>query len=297
MVVEKIGSLFEWTDFPPFEAYGVEPWWLDNWLKSGKLTRKTYLSLAARIGIGFQRRLADIRAAERYAREEAVHDYVEAETAGAARVLLDAKPFAEVGEFLAVFAEGQQRLRRPMLAIVGGTNLGKSVLAASILRRLAGTLGVKGFMEVTVEGSPHLDMGGFDHRLHAGVLLDGVGDTKFLKHHREVLQGRAKQCKGGQSATNVYAFSYCLARRGVVATFDLSATSLDAFTEDHWLSDRRNVIVLRLSEQAYIDPKGEKLPPIGRARPGPAAPASPPVQPPAKRRLPRLPVTLPTLPP
>lgn len=297
VVVEKIGSLFEWTDFPPFEAYAVEPWWLDNWLKSGKLTRKTYLELVARIGIGFQRRLADIRAAERYEREEAVKDYAEAESAAAAGALLESKPFAEVDEFLAHFAEGQLRLRRPMLAVVGGTNLGKSVLAASILRKLAGTLGVQGFMEVTVEGSPHLDMGGFDHRVHAGVLLDGVGDTKFLKHHREVLQGRPKQCKGGQSATNVYAFSYCLARRGVVATFDLSATNLNAFTEDHWLSDRRNVIVLRLSEQAYMDPTDEKLPPIGLSRPSAAVPASPPVQPPAKRRLPRLPVTLPTLPP
>jgi len=46
---------------------------------------------------------------------------------------------------------------------------------------LGAILMVSGFMEVTVEGSPHLDLSGFDHRVHAGVLLDGVGDAKFLK--------------------------------------------------------------------------------------------------------------------
>ena len=94
---------------------------------------------------------------------------------------------------------------------------------------------------------------GFDHRHHSGVLLDGVGDAKFLKAHRETLQGRAKVCKAGQSATNVYAYGFCLARRGIVATFDLGAKNLQAFDNDHWLQDRRNVIVLRLQDKAYIE--------------------------------------------
>ena len=296
VVVDKIGSIFEWTNFPPFQAYGVEPWWLDNWLKSGKFTRKTYLAVAARIGIGFQRRLADIRAAERYEREQAVEEYVATESAAAAEALLQPKNFPEVEEFISLFAAQQTKMRRPMLAIVGGTNLGKSLLAASVLRRLAVMLGVAGFLEVTVEGSPHLDMGGFDHRVHAGVLLDGVGDTKFLKAHREVLQGRPKVCKGGQSATNVYAFSYCLARRGVVATFDLSAKNLHAFSADHWLSERRNVIVLRLTEKAYIEPNASTLPPIGTAASSRVVPSSPVLQPPAKRRPVGSPTTLPALP-
>ena len=61
-----------------------------------------------------------------------------------------------------------------MLALIGGTNLGKSMLAADILMRIGGTLGTESFLEVTVEGSPHLDLTGFDHRFHSGVLLDGV---------------------------------------------------------------------------------------------------------------------------
>ena len=48
--------------------------------------------------------------------------------------------------------------RRPMLAIIGGTNLGKSLLAASVLRELGKILGVDGFLEITVEQNPNLDL-------------------------------------------------------------------------------------------------------------------------------------------
>ena len=37
-----------------------------------------------------------------------------------------------------------------------------------------------------------MDLADFDRRVHAGVLLDGVGDAMFLKRNREGLQGRPK---------------------------------------------------------------------------------------------------------
>ena len=90
-------------------------------------------------------------------------------------------------------------------------------------------------------------------RHHAGVLLDGVGDALILKKNREALQGRAKQAKGAQSATMMYSYKYTLARRAVVATFDLSATRLDALTDDHWLQNPLNVIQLHLRESVLSD--------------------------------------------
>ena len=103
---------------------------------------------------------------------------------------LASSPSLRCSSFLALFDKGVAKHRRPMLALVGGTNLGKSFLAAHVLELLAQSLGVNGFLEVTVEGSPHLDLTGFDHRVHSGVLLDGAGDAFFLRTHREVLQGR-----------------------------------------------------------------------------------------------------------
>ena len=42
----------------------------------------------------------------------------------------------------------------------------------------------------------------------------------------------------------MYAYPYTLCRRGVVATFDLSASNLDMFETDHWLSNEKKCLVL-----------------------------------------------------
>ena len=66
-VVSRPG--LSYTTYPLFQAYAVEGWWLDNLLKGGKLTRQTYLTT-----VGFQKRLGDCKAAERFLREEVVRD-------------------------------------------------------------------------------------------------------------------------------------------------------------------------------------------------------------------------------
>ena len=76
-------------------------------------------------------------------------------------------------------------------------------------------------------------------------------DALMLHSHREALQGRVKECRGGKSATMVYSYPYTLCRRAVVVTMDLSASNLAYFTEHPWLSDRRNVIALRLREPVW----------------------------------------------
>ena len=90
------------------------------------------------------------------------------------------------------------------------------------------------------------DFSDLDIRYHSGVLLDGVGDAMILKKNREALQGRPKLSKGAQSA-----YQYTLCRRAVVATFDLSAENLGAFSSDHWLQNPLNVIQLWLKEKAF----------------------------------------------
>ena len=83
------------------------------------------------------------------------------------------------------------------------------------------------------------------------MLLDGVGDVLSLKRNRETLQGRPKVLKGGRSQTMCYAYPFTLSRRAVVVTMDLSAANLDMLATDHWLSDSRNVKVLRLTSPAW----------------------------------------------
>ena len=50
-----------------------------------------------------------------------------------------------------------------------------------------------------------------------------------------------------------HAYPYTFARRAIVVTSDLSAANIDMLTSDHWLADPRNVLVLRLTEPAWVD--------------------------------------------
>ena len=278
VVVNKLGSLHSWTNFPPFQQYPVEPWWLDSLLKSEKIDRDVYLSYAARVGIGFSRRLADVRAAQRYEKERAMEAAVTASAKLLEQALLPMKPFPEVDEFVAHFS-GMPVHRRPILAIIGGTNLGTSMLAADVMRRVAALVSAPDYLEITVEMNEHLDFSDFNYTRHAGIILDGVGDALILKQNREALQGRAKLSKGAQSATMMYSYTYTLHNRAIVATFDLSAQNLAALEHDHWLSNRRNVIQLWLKEQAFQGPSS--APPM----PAPSqAPPGTPAARPTKRR-------------
>ena len=141
--------------------------------------------------------------------------------------------------------------RRPVLAIVGATGTGKSLLGGHILEMVAKLLDLPGFLEVTVQNNGNMDLSEFDVEQHAGVLLDGVGDVTFLHDHREVLQGRPKIDYGGKSATMMYSYPFTFARRAVVATFDLGAHNLSLLSTHHWLSNSNNVCVLRLTEPAF----------------------------------------------
>ena len=60
------------------------------------------------------------------------------------------KQFPEVARFLSYF-DGRARERRPILAIVGETGLGKSLLAGEVLKEVGRRLGKADFLEVTVE--------------------------------------------------------------------------------------------------------------------------------------------------
>ncbi len=251
--VRKRGSLFEWSNYKPFEDYGVEGWWLDNLMKAGKLTHDEYLNLAAKVVVGFTRRLADVQAVVRFQREVDANSLVAAEAAELSSSLYPLREYPIVEHFIGLFERATRFQRRPMLAIIGGTNLGKSILAADILRRIAAMLGLPSFLEVTVEDNPHLDFSDFNVATHGGVLLDGVADPYILWKNREALQGRPKLCKGAQSATMMYSYKYALCRRAVVATFDLAAENLDALQHDHWLGDNRNILKLRLHDKVFIE--------------------------------------------
>ena len=251
VAVQKKGTLATLTNYRPWMDYKPSKEWLTGLYDSHKLGHEEYLALSATFRTGHESRKRDAMSAMADERQTAVRRHLEEEMQALQKEdpLRPARQFDEVNAFLKHFERA--RWRRPILAIVGGTNLGKSFLGRAVLRQLAEKLGLPKFLEVTVEGDAEPSLEEFDHRVHAGVLLDGVADAQFLHDHREVFQGQVKELKGGRSATMKFAYPYTLCRRGVVATFDMSASNLGYFDNHHWLSDDRNVIVLRLSTEAW----------------------------------------------
>eukprot|EP00973_Karenia_brevis_P021115 2903808-Karenia_brevis.AAC.1 len=164
------------------------------------------------------------------------------------------RPFPEVDSFLNLFTlTSPARRRRPFLVIVGGTNLGKSMLASALLQKVADGLALPGFVEVTVEDDNVLDFSDFQPHKHAGVLFDGLGDARVLCKAREVLQGRPKKTKGARSPTMRFAFPFTLCRRAVIVTMDLSASNLFLLKTHRWLRDTRNVVQLWLTAPAWVE--------------------------------------------
>ena len=246
--VMKLGTMhtatnfFAWRDYTPFAS------WVDGLWSSKKLSAVQFPGLARDVGAGYAKRKRDAQEVMRDELEASIHAHNTAELKDLQ--LLSPRAFAEVDEFVGLF-QGKGRWRRPMLVLLAPTNLGKSMLAEHILRRVAAALALPSYVEVTVEADEHLDLSEYNHSKHSGVLLDGVGDVMLLKRNREMLQGRPKTCKGGKSATNMYAYPFTLCRRAVVVTMDMGVANLELLYTDHWLSNRKNVMVLKLDTPAW----------------------------------------------
>ena len=253
VTVMKDGTLHSASNFRPWQHYTPCTYWLCSLYDTKKLTHEAFVELSAEFRTGHAKRKRDVDEILKNELELAVDQHVAAELAEleARDPLKTFRDFAEINTFVESFKES--RRRRPVLLLVGGTNRGKSLLGAHVLRTISKLLGTPSFVEVTVEDDRALDLSGYDHRTHAGVLLDGVADTLTLWRHRETLQGRPKKVRGGRSATMVYSYPFTLARRAVVATMDLTAKNLHLLQTNDWLKDRRNVLTVRLTAPSWIE--------------------------------------------
>ena len=250
----KAGTVCAETNFSPGKWYKPKAQWLESLYQDGKVSRDRFVELSATtFPVGHAARKRDVDEALRDAKRVAVMRLVRDQLAELeetdALTPLDLARYPDVETFVASFRQAERR--RPVVVLVGATGVGKSLLAAQILMKMGETLGLKEYLEVTVEDDGHMDFSDLDPEKHAGVLLDGLGDVELLKKNRESLQGRPKELKGARSQTMRFAYPYTLARRAVVLTLDLSAANIHMLTSDHWLSEKKNVLVVRLEGPAW----------------------------------------------
>ena len=262
VAVAKAGTIHADTNYAAGLWYKPSPQWLDSLYQDGKLLPDQFISMSATFfPLGHAARKRDVDEALRDSRRHAVQSLVQKELAELdsqdALRPIDLARFPDVHEFVESFRVPKRR--RPVVVLLGPTGVGKSLFAGQILRRVCDILQLPDFLEVTVEDDGHMDFSEMDPSRHGGVLLDGLGDVMLLKQNRESLQGRPKELKGAKSQTMRFAYPYTLARRAVVLTMDLSAANIHMLTADHWLSEKRNVVLVRLRGPAW-EPEQLALP-------------------------------------
>ncbi|CAE7641355.1 unnamed protein product [Symbiodinium pilosum] len=153
------------------------------------------------------------------------------------------QPFPRVpaaDAWLATFRE--DRLRYPVLIVLGPSQTGKTEWAKSLFKR---PLELKvGSLEVFPEA-----MRSFDRTWHDGIVLDDVRDLNFLAEHQDKLQGKYDArvefatTPGGTCAYSKYLFAV-----PVVVTINNSTRNLDFLLTHDWLSCERNRVLIRFPD-------------------------------------------------
>ena len=135
VTILKKGTVKSATNFRPWLQYTPKAAWLSDLLAAHKLTHAQYLQYSDQFGAGHSSRRRDALDALRDEREASVQEHVasEARLLREANMLREVRQFDVVDKFATLFTGGP-KFRRPILAVVGGTNLGKSMVAADILR-------------------------------------------------------------------------------------------------------------------------------------------------------------------
>jgi hypothetical protein len=234
----KRGTLYKGSNWKPFEDYRVQGKWLEDLWTDGKLDNDTYEALSLRVRVGHATRKRDldlVRAGERDARVDARMEQVDA---ALAKLRAPFRVFSEVVAWEDTFLYVDFRWK--LLALVADSASGKSSYGESLFANP---------YVLTVEDAERLDLKGFDAEVNDGLVLDNVNSWGQLLRWRAVLQARNAKSKGGQSATNMYAYTQYLYGVPVVATLDLDtpdAYLVDPSNEAHskWLL--KNCILVRL---------------------------------------------------
>ena len=241
VVAAKVGTLRSDCNHKPWENYRVLGKWLDDLWTDGKLDHQTYLDLALRVRVGFagrKRDLEQVLAAEADSRVD--------ETMAEVGKELDTlkAPFLHFPE-VAAWEDSFLVLgfRWKLLALVADSASGKSSFAESLFSNP---------FVLTVEDAENLDLRSFDRDRHDGIVLDNVNSWAQLLSWRAVLQARNAKTRGGQSATNLYAYTQYLFGVAIAVTVDLDAP--DAYLVDPTHRDRSKWLckTLRANTLSYV---------------------------------------------
>ena len=247
------GSICVAGDYAPVWAqarkkYKVLRKWPQSLWEARKLSHDVYdeLLFETRQGvIGAKRNLEAVREHELERKEMQEMVAVAARIRSSPSLL---RPFLKVPlaeQWLQSFNE--DRLRFPMLLVLGPSHVGKTEFAKSLFVNA---------LELKIGQLPHFPdkMRLFQRRVFDGIILDDIRDLELLAQHQHVLQGKYDEraefasTPGGQCA-----FKRWLYRVPFVATSNYSTANLEYLRTHDFLNKPETCVVLEL-RQAPVQP-------------------------------------------
>ena len=191
----KRGSLYTESNYVPFTHYRVMGKWLEDLWTDGKLTHGSYESLSLRVRVGHAARMRDVEVVRNTEKEARVDVRIQDVNTDLQQIRAPFRSFPEVTPWEDTFLHVAFRWK--ILVLVADRPSGKPNFAESLFDTPC---------LLTVQDAKHLDLKAFDHETHDGLVLDNVNSWAQLLSWRAVLQARNAKSRGGQSATNVYAY-------------------------------------------------------------------------------------------
>ena len=252
----KIGTVHVGGNWHPFRDYRVNGRWIEDLWSDGKLDHATYQDLSLQVRRGHAARKRDLEEVLADQRAQLVDEQIAKADKALAALKAPFRQFPEVKAWEDSFLS--LAFRWKILVLCADSASGKSTYAESLFRNP---------FVLTVEDTEHLDLKSFDRERHDGVVLDNVNSWSQLLSWRATLQARNAKSKGGQSATNMYAYIQYLFGVAFVATVDLDAPDAYLVNEQHkdhsrWL--RKNCVIVRLAagEAFYDQEEANRLPTV-----------------------------------
>ena len=247
----KVGKICSEGSHQPYSDYPVNPLWIFSLLQSGKMLYASARADMCRLPQGIVRNLESL---ERWHRERQTATITAVGTMCEKASSRDMRPW-KVYPMVTMW-QSQYACARPrygFLVLDGPSRMGKTQFARCLSQAPGGVL------ELNMAGSAKVDLRLYDPLVHDVLLFDECDPVAVLEN-KKLFQAGGARISMQTSATNIMAFTVCVAEKKFVVCSNLWGASLSKlpWVDVEWL--RSNSYYVHVTEPMWQEAAMENLP-------------------------------------
>ena len=245
ILAPKIGSIKSHSNVRAYKDFGVSAEWITNMVQAEKMTFADARREMTRVGKGYQRRMAELKAWEAGQKEDQLQKHVDAERAYHAATNLEFHKFPEIDAWLERNTRPHLR-RKQILVVEGPSGLGKTEYIKSLV-------GHEACLELNAEAMQHPTLLGLDSTTCKLIFWDEC-NAELVLRNRKLFQCPPAWISLGFSPTgrdvyNVWVNDLVMAISSNSWTEQLHA--LERPSDRAWLE--QNTVHVHVSEKMWIE--------------------------------------------